>query len=169
MDDASDPYLRLRRPAGTPASEICACPSTTPVKLMSTGGLGVNPIHCLECNLEVPPERLGLDPLLADAVATWLRTYGAIDTLELESDHYEAWARAELLDPDSPPNREGLALARQINPLVRTYFWFWQPQSDDDWQPPTACPVCGGPLVAHDSGLFPQLLCEHDKLVVVGG
>jgi predicted nucleic acid-binding Zn ribbon protein len=136
---------------------------------MSTGWMSLNPIHCLECNLEVPPQRLGLDPVLADAVATWLRTYGAIDTLELESGPYEAWARAELLDPDSPPNRGGVALARQLNALVRTYFWFWQPQGEEDWQPPTACPVCGGLLVAHDSGLFPQLLCDNDNIVVVGG
>ena len=169
MDHAADPYRRLRRSAPTPASEICACPSGTPVKLMSTGGLAVNPIHCLECNLEVPPRRVGLDGGLADAIATWLRTYGAIDTLELESREYEAWARAELLDPGSPPNREGVALARRLNALVRAYFWFWQPQGDEAWQPPTSCPVCGGVLVAHDSGTFPQLLCEHDRVVVVGG
>ena len=135
---------------------------------MSTGGLGINPIHCLECNLEVAPQRLGLDSALAEAVADWLRSYGAIDTLELESGAYEAWARAELLNPDSPPNRDGLELVRRLSTLVRAYFWFWQPESDEGWRPRTSCPVCGGRLLAHDSGLFPQLLCESDSVVVVG-
>ncbi len=136
---------------------------------MSTGGLGFNPIHCLQCNGEVPPERLELERELVDAVANWYRTYGAIDALELQSGEYEEWARAELLNPDSPPNQEGLELVRRLNELVPAYFWFFQPESDEDWQPPSSCPVCGSVLVAHDSGLFPQLLCERDRLVVVVG
>jgi len=130
--------------------------------------LGFNPIHCLECNLEVPPELLELGAELANAIAHWLRTYGAIDALELQSADYEQWARAQLMNPQSPPNREALELARRLNELVPTYFWFWQPEGDDDWQPPSSCPVCGGVLVSRDSGLFPQLLCEQDRIVVVG-
>jgi len=169
VDDTADVYERLRPPKPTPADEICGCPGGTAVKVMSTGGLGFNPIHCLQCNGEVPPERLELGRELVDAVANWYRTYGAIDALELQSGEYEEWARAELLNPDSPPNREGLELVRRLNERVATYFWFWQAESDQDGEPLSSCPVCGGGLVAHDSGLFPQLLCERDRLVVVGG
>ncbi len=95
-----------------------------------------------------------------------MRTYGAIDALELQSGDYEQWARAELMNPDSPPNREALKLARRLSELVPTYFWFWQPESDDGWQPPSSCPVCGGALLSHTSGLFPQLLCHRDRIVV---
>src|SRR4051794_2341645 len=105
-----DTYKRLRAPAPTLEDELCTCPAGTPVKLMSTGGLGFNPIHCLNCNLEVVPERLGISAELAEAVATWLWTYGAIDALELASGAYEQWARDELLDPTSSPNIEGRAV-----------------------------------------------------------
>lgn len=163
-----DIYERLRPPAPTPADEICSCPAGTPVKLMSAGGLGFNPIHCLNCNLEVPPERLGLSREVADAVAAWLRTYGAIDALELASGAYEQWARSQLLDADSAPNVEGLRLARQLNELAPCYFWFWQPDGDEDWEPRSSCPICGELLRRYDSGIFPQLLCERDSLVLVG-
>jgi len=169
VEDSTNIYWPLRAPEQTPSDEICSCPSGTPVKLMSTGRLGFNPIHCLECNLEVPPERLGLGRDLTQAIAYWLSVYGAIDALELASGEYEEWARGELLNPESPPNREGLAVAREVNELNRCYFWFWQPESDDDWQPRTTCPVCGEALVPHDSGIFPQLLCEADSVVLVGG
>lgn len=96
-------YERLLPPAATPVDEICACAAGTPIKLASAAGLGFNPLRCLKCNLEVPPERLGFGRELADRIATWLRSYGAIDTLELESGSYESWARAELLGEPSEP------------------------------------------------------------------
>ncbi len=168
MASGSDIYERLRAPAPTPADELCTCPAGTPIKLMSTGGIGFNPIHCLNCNGEVEPERLGLPAALAEAVASWLFTYGAIDALELASGEYEQWARSVLLDPASPPNVEAMELARQLNELNRCYFWFWQPDSDDDWEPRSTCPLCGDQLTRYDAGIFPQLLCEHDSLVLVG-
>jgi hypothetical protein len=99
-----DKYASLRAPAQTPSDELCQCAPGTPVKLMSTGGIGFNPIHCLDCNLEVMPERLGLSAKLAEAVADWHCMHGAIDALELHSGAYEQWARGELLDPSSPAN-----------------------------------------------------------------
>ncbi len=168
MDGSLETYARLQPPAPTPADELCGYPSGTPTKLMSMGCLSVNPLHCLSCNLEVPPERLGFGRELAEAIASWLRTYGAIDALELESGAYEAWARAELLDPASPPNVEGRRLARALDRFHRCYFWFWQPDSDDDFEPRSTCPVCDGPLEQYAEGIFPQLLCERDRLVLVG-
>src|SRR5207302_10574742 len=101
----------LRPPLPTAADDLCSCPSGTPVKLMSAGGIGFNPVHCLNCNLEVAPERLGLSAEVAWDVASWLLTYGAIDALELESGPYESWARSVLLDPSSSANVAGLAVA----------------------------------------------------------
>ncbi len=50
--------------------------------------LGENPIHCLNCNLEVPPEKLDLATKLIDAVAFWRNVYDAIDRLWLDSGAY---------------------------------------------------------------------------------
>ena len=153
MDGASAAYERRRPPGPTPADEVCGCPTGTPTKLVSMSGLSLNPLHCLRCNLEVPPERLGFGRELADRIATWLRTYGAIDVLELESGAYERWARAELLDPTSPPNVEGRRLARELDEFCRCYFWFWQPEADDGFEPRSTCPVCCEPLELYDEGI----------------
>jgi hypothetical protein len=163
-----DIYERLRPPEPTPTDELCSCAAGTPVKLMSTGGIGFNPIHCLDCNREVAPERLGLSAKLAEAVATWHWTYGAIDALELASGEYEQWARDQLLDPASPPNVEGRVVVERLNELNRCYFWFFEPEADDDWRPRSTCPICDEPLTRYEGGFFPQLLCERDKVVVVG-
>jgi len=48
-------------------------------------------------------------------------------------------------------------------------MWFFQPQSDDHWLPRKTCPVCGDELARYEQGIFPQLLCERDRLVLVGG
>ena len=135
---------------------------------MSTGGIGFNPIHCLECNREVPPERLLISEALVQDVAAWLRTYEAIDALELASGDYETWAQSQLLDPKSPPVVEGREMTRRLNAYRRCYFWFFQPEGDDDFTPRTTCPNCDRPLDHHDTGLFPQLLCEHCGLVLTG-
>jgi hypothetical protein len=167
MTAEHDIYERLK-PFITQADELCSCPPGTPIKLMSTGGIGANPIHCLNCNLEVAPGRFDLDGRQVDAVADWLRTYGAIDALELASGAYERWARLQLLDPASPPNVEGRRVAAILNEKERCYFWFWQPSADDDFKPRTSCAVCGGTLARYDGGIFPQLLCEDDSIVLVG-
>jgi len=163
-----DPYFKLRPMPPTPEDEICSCRDDPPIKLMSLALLSENPIHCLRCNLEVPPERLRLDQPLDDAVAHWNAVYGAIDSLELDSGPYEAWARLQLLDPASPPNVEGLAVARSLSQIRRCYFWFFQPNADDDYESPALCPMCHEPLRPYDDGLFPQLLCENDNLVLEG-
>ena len=51
----SDPYWKLRPVGPTPADEICRCADLKGVVLRDS--LGENPIHCLVCNGEVPPER----------------------------------------------------------------------------------------------------------------
>ena len=170
MAHTPDIYERLRPPGPTPEDEVCSCEGEPPIKLMTMRQVDAfNPIHCLDCNLEVPPERLGLDVDLVQAIAGWDAEHGAIETLELQSGDYEMWARARLLDPESPTNVEGRELARRLNERRRCFMWFFQPDSDDDWRPRTTCPVCGDELEQYEHGIFPQLLCERDRLALVGG
>lgn len=129
---------------------------------------GFNPLHCLDCNLEVDPETIGFDGQLADAIAFWDAQHGALESLELASADYEQWAREQLLDPDRPTNREARRLARELSAYRRCYAWFFQPQSDEDWEPPTMCPVCREALTPYSAGIFPQLLCDRDSIVIVG-
>jgi Zn-ribbon-containing, possibly nucleic-acid-binding protein (DUF2310) len=164
-----DIYEPLRPPAPTSEDEWCSCAGEPPIKLMTMQQVGgFNPIHCLDCNREVPPERLGLDVDLIQAIAFWDQGHGAIETLELQSGEYEMWARDRLLDPESPTNTEGRELARQLSERRRCYLWFFQPESDDDWTPRATCPVCGDALEHYELGIFSQLLCERDRLVLVG-
>lgn len=170
MARTPDIYEKLRQPAPTPKDEVCSCTGEPPIKLMTMRQVGsFNPIHCLDCNLEVAPESLNLDLDLVEAIASWDAEHGAIETLELQSGDYEKWARSRLLDPESSTNVEGRDVARRLNERRRCYMWFFQPQSDDDWHARETCPVCGDALEPYEHGIFPQLLCELDRLVLVGG
>lgn len=160
-----DPYLRLRGWA-TPGDEICSCGDRPPIKLM--WALEPNPIHCLDCNLEVEPASLPLPEALVDAVADWAFVAGAVNALELDSGAYEAWARRELLDAGSSVNKQGLTLRHTLDRIRRCYLWLFQPQSDEGYDPPEACPACSGALSSYDSGIFPQLLCERCGVVLAG-
>ena len=64
MSAARDPYEKLRMPGETPEEDLCGC--TVPGRIMLRDALGSNPIHCLECNGEVPPERIGFGADLAE-------------------------------------------------------------------------------------------------------
>jgi hypothetical protein len=169
VETLDDPYIHFRPPDPTPADEICLCLSNPPVKLVSLREVaGFNPFHCLDCNGEVPVERLGLARPVLQAVSFWDWQHGAIQALELASESYEAWAREQLLDPQSATNQNGLEAARLVNADHPCYFSFFDPQSDEDWKPRSTCPVCEDKLVPYRNGKYPQLLCERDRLVVVG-
>jgi hypothetical protein len=169
VDDADDPYERFEPPAPTAAEELCGCATETPLKLMSMRQAGgYNPIHCLNCNLEIPPARLALAADLAGEVADWDEEHGAILTLELASGLYEEWALEQLLDPASPTNTTGRELAQRLSAVRPTYFWLFQAEEEEGWQPRDTCPLCEQPLAAYDGGIFPQNVCEHDLLVLVG-
>jgi hypothetical protein len=169
MESGGDIYAKLRPREPTPLDEICSCPGEPPIKLMSMRQVGgFNPIHCLDCNLEVPPERLALTAEMVEEVAYWDWERGAIETLELASGAYEGWARNRLLDPEGETNVDGRVLAEKLTPIRSCYLWFFQPESDEEWTARTTCPVCGEPLEPYPGGIFRQLLCERDRLVLVG-
>lgn len=165
--NTDDRYQKFRPPASTPDDEICHCVGLKPVKLMSAA-LGFNPIHCLDCNLEVPPERLAPSDDLVDAIAFWAQTCGAIDRLWLASGPYEVWAAHELSNIDSPVNKEGREVASGLNKLRRCYYWYHQDQSVQEFHPVTKCPACGRQFSLYTLGIFTQQICESCSIVTVG-
>ena len=161
-----DPYWKLRSPPPSPADEICGCPGEPAIKLM--GAIGPNPIHCLDCNLEIPPERIPVPAILADELALWTQTYCALEHLSLLGD-YEKWAEAHLENISSSINKHGRELTRQLNALRRCYYWHHQDQSVPFWTPASECPVCQHGLTEYRSRrFFPQLVCEACSIVVAG-
>src|SRR3989344_4119350 len=161
-----DPYFKLRPSPETPEDEICKCAEDKPMKLM--GALSCNPLHCIDCNLEVFPESLPRDQVLVDAVASWRRTYDDIDWLWLQSGEYEAWAKDQLVDMTSPVNQRGMALCEELSLLRKCYYCYFQDDTAEGFKPITLCPACQQTLKAYGDGIFPQLICEECRIITVG-
>jgi predicted nucleic acid-binding Zn ribbon protein len=162
----NDPCEKLKPPEPTPESELCRCPGDRPVKLMHA--LSFNPVHCLDCNLEVPPDRLKLTQHLVDALAHWNWIDGAIDRLWLDSGPYESWAKVQLSDIHNGINTEGRKVVEQIAEIRKCYYWYFQDQSADDYSPISTCPCCGKKFSEYKAGIFLQLICEECRIVTVG-
>jgi hypothetical protein len=156
-----DPYWKLRPVPATPSDEVCGCDSATPILLQAH--LSPNPLSCARCNLEVPPERVGLDASLAEAVAMWRRFHEAFDTLWLDSGEYEEWAATQLADPGSAVNRRGLVLAGRLSEWRRCYLSWFLAELEERSEP-ADCPRCAQPLESRFEGERPQggklLVCE---------
>jgi predicted nucleic acid-binding Zn ribbon protein len=160
-----DPYLKLREPSATPEDEICKCPASKAIKLMSA--LSRNPIHCMDCNLEIAPEALALDASLVDWIADWRSVFDGIDRLWLDSGEYESWARGQLSDIRSAVNRRGMEVSETLNRVRRCYYWYFQDESLEDFEPANVCPACQRQFKAYTHGIFPQFICEHCSIVTV--
>jgi hypothetical protein len=156
----------LKPPLPTDPGEICQCTGNKPVKLMCA--LSYNPIHCIDCNLEVDPSRLQLTRAITQGIAYWCGIYSAIDLLWLDSGKYEEWAKAQLSDICSPVNRRGLDTRASLDQLRRCYYWFFQDQSVDDFEPVEDCPKCGLPFSRCDGGVFSQFRCENCSIITIG-
>lgn len=100
---APDPYYKLRPVPTTPEEELCTCLKLSSLVLQPH--LTANPITCVACGLEVPPERAGISAELADRVAQWLGFHDAFYTLWLDSGEFESWAREHLEDIAVPSIR----------------------------------------------------------------
>jgi predicted nucleic acid-binding Zn ribbon protein len=129
---------------------------------------GYNPIHCMDCNLEVPPERLGFSEELAEALAGWRDVHSSIDLLWLDSGAYEEWAYQQLSDLASETNQRGLAVRAAIDPVRRCYYWCFQDETGDHGALRHDCPSCHQPLLEYPHGIFLQLVCEQCSIVTVG-
>ncbi len=160
------PLDKLRPPEPTPPEEICSCSEDKPLKLMTT--LGHNPIHCVDCNLEIPLEELPLSTVLIDALADWNSLDSSIHRLWLDSGAYESWAEQELSDINSAVNSLGREVQRSVNELHRCYLWFFQDESAPDYRPLQRCPACEGDLKRYGGGIFEQLICDKCGIIVPG-
>jgi predicted nucleic acid-binding Zn ribbon protein len=141
-------------------------PLVSPVKLMPA--LGYNPVHCMDCNLEVPPEALDLPPRVVDELAEWTSVYDAIEQLWLDSGAYERWAGDELADIASPVNARGLAARAKVGEYRSCFYWLFQDESVPNFVPIDRCPRCGGSLHSYGNGVVPQLVCDDCGIVTAG-
>jgi hypothetical protein len=143
VDEQADPYWRLRPARPTPDDEVCRCPPGGAVMLRD--GLSDNPLFCVTCNGEIPPERLGFDARFAEKIANWLSVNDSLYLLWLDSGEYEAWATARLSDPHGQVNRRGREIVARLNAIAPAYFWWF---IDNEAAEPElgSCPICSGPL-----------------------
>ncbi len=155
-----DLYEALRPEAATPEDELCNCDGRPPIVLQDH--LSPNPISCLNCNGEIPPERLGITSQLARGIAYWRYLHAALFALWLDSEDYEDWARAQLEDPNGRVAVMGLELVDALNQYVRTYYRWFEDASEDDFVPLSQCPRCGGSLDQQ----FACFVCEICSIVV---
>jgi predicted nucleic acid-binding Zn ribbon protein len=139
--------------------------------------LGYNPLHCMQCNLEVSPESLSLPHELVDPIVAWRSVYDALDRLWLDSGSYEEWAAQELGTLRSDANRRGRALRDLLEPVRRCYYWLFTEQnavhapsssSAESRAGTQACPDCGGALTLYATSRIPQAFCDACSLVVDG-
>jgi hypothetical protein len=158
--DELDPYWRLRPPSTTPEDELCQCADQPPIVLVAR--FSPNPIACLSCNGEVPPERIGFSAEVAQGLADWRHLHDALYTLWLDSSVYESWACARLEDPDGRLALLGLAAVKDLNHHRRAYYWWFQDASADDFVPLSQCPRCSGGLAEQ----FGKLVCEACSILI---
>jgi hypothetical protein len=161
-----DPYFKLRPAPHPPPDELCQCPGPPPIKVMTA--LSNSPLHCIRCNLEIPPERLAFPGSLVEDIAEWRNVAGAFEHLWLDSREYEAWAKQELETITSAVNQRGLALCNNINAIHPCYYNYFQDQSVDDFLPITLCPNCGEKLEVYEGGIFRQQICQRCRIITVG-
>ena len=155
-----DIYLKLRPLTGTPKEELCNCKEIKEIYLAYK--LGTNPVHCLQCNGEIPPEKLGYDIKTAESIASWNTVYGALYVLWLNSGEYEGWARERLLDRQGQVNKEGFELINSLDPFAKAYY-LWFHENCDETEP-SECPLCSAPLQPRKQRRF--LLCEHCRILI---
>jgi hypothetical protein len=158
-----DPYWKLRRTPATPDDELCECADRPPIVLQSH--LSSNPIVCLRCNGEVPPERIGFSPDLAERIVYWKNIHDALYTLWLDSSDYESWATAQLEDPGGQVNVQGLEVVQDLNRHRRAYYWWFRDTLADDFVQWSRCPRCSADLVE----CFGQRVCEPCSIVDPNG
>jgi len=154
-----DPYFKLRPEPPTPVEGLCDCQRVAEIYLAHK--LRSNPVYCLSCNGQIPPDKLGCGEQLAEDIASWNSVYGALYHLWLDSGEYETWARERLLDPKGQVNLRGMELVGLLDSIAKTYYlWFYE----SDESAPTTCPLCGAALTAREGCRF--AMCENCRVIV---
>ena len=161
--DNEDRYASLKPPAPSSADEICSCAGPTPIVIRSS--LTYNPIACVDCNGEVPPESLDLSLELIQAIVSWRYIHDALYALWLDSREFEQWAADQLLDPKGPVTTRGLQLCGQMPSARRCYLWFFQDTDGPDYTPRTTCPICSA-ILEDRKVLKHRKLCAHCGILI---
>jgi hypothetical protein len=154
--DAPDLYRRLKPQPATPDDERCACAEVTALVLCHA--LTANPLRCMACNKELPPERLNLTIEQIDAIANWNAIYGSVYRLWLDSREYEHWAKHELEAADSAVNLCGLACANVLSAERPTYVWWFLEYGEKR----ADCPKCRQALTRRSG----WAVCEACRILV---
>ncbi len=154
-----DPYFQLRDWPDT-EDEVCSCEDEPPIKLMAA--LSSNPVHCMNCNLWVEPETLGLSSEVTQALANWAAIARAIEYLDLDSQEYEAFAITEEENIESPLNRRGRDVVTLLQHTRPCYLW-WHPCEETRVNVPNpTCPICDRPMISYTKCFFPVWVCQLD-------
>lgn len=161
-ESVNDPYWKLRPLPPTPDEEICHCAECRCVMLRDA--LTENPLQCVKCNGEVAPERIGFGERLAEEIANWRSISRSLFLLWLDSNEYEEWAAAKLLDPRSSVNVRGREIVDQLSHFVRAYYWWFKDTELDDPLKPTTCPNCGAALEPFEERNFQ--MCDACSILV---
>ena len=159
-----DPYWRLRDREPIPVEGVCACAGVVPVKLCPAVA-STNPILCMACNLEVPPERLAFPEEVVDDLAYWKQLHDALVRLHLDSKEYESWAAARLADVQGRVNVLGRAVRLALEPFRRCYLQYFTDDTNERYFPPAVCPSCGRLSQDAEHGRLRQRVCEPCSLV----
>lgn len=158
--DTGDAYARLKRPPAS-GEPPCACPGSPPIVLQ--GRLEPNPLVCLRCNAEVPPESVPVPVDLVDEIACWRDVHDALFMLWMDCGEYEAWAKGQLKAPQNAVHNRGLALIAKLNAVRPTYYWWFTDQVMQPEPPLPACPRCGSALEREG----PVRVCTLCRIVVM--
>jgi len=160
-------HFDLGPPRPTDKDRYCACAGEEAIKLMTA--LSYQPIRCVACNRQVPVKTLPFGVDLLREIGYWRWIYDALYRLWLDSEDYEAWALGELSDITSRANQLGLQLLEDIRPIRQCYYWLFQDESDEAFEPLADCPLCGRGRTPFARGTFPQLVCEPCALLLSDG
>ena len=155
-----DPYRKLRPAPPTSDRDHCSCVGDPPIMLQAH--LSTNPLSCMICNLEVRPERVGFGEDLAEKLATWRSFHDCFYLLWLDSGEFEAFAKAQLENPESAVNVRALQLVSELNAHRRTYYWWFQDTEVQEYRRLSQCPVCEQDLRQQHG----RHVCESCSVVV---
>jgi hypothetical protein len=161
-NDDTDPYWRLRPASATSEDEVCRCPRGGGIMLRD--GLTDNPLLCVACNGEVPPERVGFGAKLAEEIASWLSVYDSLYRLWLDSAEYEAWASARLSDPRGQVNVQGREIVEKLNAITPAYYWWFEDTDGAEAERLKVCPICTRALGSYQNRN--HRVCETCRILV---
>jgi predicted nucleic acid-binding Zn ribbon protein len=155
-----DRYWKLKPEQPTPADEICVCDQQYPIVLCNV--LTRNPIRCLKCNRELPPERWEPTAEMIELVASWRRFHSCFYALWLDSGKFEEWACQQLSDPESIVNQRSYEVCQILSKMRSCYYWYFRDTEADNSELLTCCPRCGGDLTKR----FDHLVCEACQILI---